>query len=72
MEWIQVLSLFLANAGLILWFRAESRSDWKKCDEKIDANHRETYALIDSIRHEIKDFHVRLCSLEEKYLKDRK
>ena len=55
MEWLQVLSLFLANAGLILWFRSESRSDWKHIDAKIDA-----------IQMEIKDFHGRLCAIEER------
>lgn len=48
-EWMQVLSLFLANAMLIIWFRSESRSDWKHMDAKVDA-----------IQQEIKDFHGRL------------
>lgn len=38
MEWIQLLSLFLANGGLILWMRAESRADWRHMDNKLDAN----------------------------------
>lgn len=59
MEWLQVLSLFLANAGLIIWFRAESRNDWRHMDAKLDAS-------IKAIHEEVKDFHGRLCSLEEK------
>lgn len=59
-SWVQIISLFLANATLILWFRSESRSDWKHMDAKIDA-----------IQEEIKDFHGRLCAIEEKN-KDRK
>lgn len=55
MDWVQVISLFLANAGLIIWFRSESRSD-----------HRQVVDLIIAIKDEIKDFHGRLCSLEEK------
>lgn len=47
--WIQIFSLFLANAGLILWFRTESRNDWRHMDTKIDA-----------IQKEMKDFHARL------------
>lgn len=47
--WIQVFSLFLANAGLIIWFRTESRNDWRHMDNKVDA-----------IQKEIKDFHTRL------------
>ncbi len=59
MEWLQVISLFLANAGLIVWFRAESRSDWRHMDSKLDAS-------ITAIREEMKDFHGRLCSIEER------
>lgn len=55
MEWLQVLSLFLANTGLILWMRSESRSDWRHIDAKIDAIHAE-----------MKDFHGRLCEIEER------
>lgn len=54
-SWIQIGSLFLANAGLILWFRSESRSDYRQC---ID--------LIIAIQNEMKDFHGRLCAIEEK------
>ena len=54
-SWIQITSLFLANAGLIIWFRAESRNDWRHMDAKLDAIH-----------EEMKDFHGRLCAIEEK------
>ena len=55
MEWLQVLSLFLANAGLIIWFRTESRND-----------HRQVIDLIMAIKEEMKDFHGRLCAIEER------
>lgn len=55
MEWMQVLALFLANAGLIVWFRSKSRSDHRQCLD-----------LIISIQQEIKDFHGRLCAIEER------
>ncbi len=64
MEWIQVLTLFLANAGLILWFRAESRADWRAMDAKLDASLR-------AIHEEMRDFHGRLCAIEERYQKSR-
>lgn len=51
--WIQILSLFLANSGLVIWFRAESRSDWRHMDNQVNA-----------IREEMKDFHNRLCKIE--------
>ena len=55
MEWLQVLGLFFANAGLVLWFRSESRNDWRHMDTQLRA-----------IQEEIKDFHGRLCSIEER------
>ncbi len=58
-SWMQILSLFLANAGLIIWFRAESRSDWRHMDAKLDAN-------LKAIHEEMKDFHGRLCAIEER------
>lgn len=53
--WMQIGSLFLANAGLIIWFRTESRNDWRHMDAQVRA-----------IQEEIKDFHGRLCAIEEK------
>jgi hypothetical protein len=55
MDWSQVLFLFTSNAALILWFRSESKADWRHCD-----------ALIKAIHEEIKDFHGRLCAIEER------
>lgn len=66
MEWAQVISLFLANAGLIVWFRAESRSDWRLCDSKIDAIREDSKAFQKAMLDEIKDFHGRLCAIEER------
>lgn len=60
MEWIQIISLFLANAGLIVWFRAESRNDWRHMDAKLDAYQRDTTQILNSIKDEMKDFHIRL------------
>ncbi len=66
MDWIQVMSLFLANAGLIIWFRSESRNDWRHMDAKLDAHGKYTTELIESIRQDMKDFHGRLCAIEER------
>ena len=59
MDWIQLLTLFLANAGLVCWFRAESRQDWRHMDAKLDAS-------LKAIQQEMKDFHARLCVIEER------
>jgi ubiquitin C-terminal hydrolase len=73
--WVQILSLFLANAALILWFRAESRSDWRHMDNKLESSKIETTQLIKAIqeeaksfaqimRMETKEFHERLLDIE--------
>jgi hypothetical protein len=70
MDWYQVLFLFFANSGLLIWFRAESRSDWRHMDAKIDAQllamRQESQAQINAIREDMKDFHGRLCAIEER------
>jgi hypothetical protein len=55
MDWLQVITLFFANASLVIWFRSESRNDWRHMDSKLDAIH-----------EEMKDFHARLCVIEER------
>jgi hypothetical protein len=69
-SWIQLLSLFLANAGLILWFRSESRSDWRHMDNKLDSSikaiQEDMKVFHSEIRDEMKDFHNRLIEIEIK------
>lgn len=55
MEWTQFVIFFVGVFGLWLWNRAENRTDYRHVE-----------ALIRSIHEEIKDFHGRLCSLEER------
>jgi len=55
MEWTQFLILIATLAGLFLWNRSEANND-----------RREMLAIINAIQQEIKDFHGRLCSLEER------
>ncbi len=67
---LTVLGVFIANVAMILplflWIRTESRNDWRQMDAKLEANHKETNELIKSIQEEIKDFHGRLCAIEER------
>lgn len=55
MDWTQVLTIILANTGLFLWNRSESKNDVRNAQN-----------LILAIHEEMKDFHGRLCSLEER------
>jgi len=62
MDLASILALILGNSALIiplfLWNRSESRAD-----------HRECINLIHAIHAEMKDFHARLCILEERMKK---
>lgn len=77
MDWMQVLFLFFANASLIIWFRAESRADWRHMDNKLNEMREDSRADMklfetevrswrEAIQIESKDFHGRLCAIEEK------
>lgn len=73
MEWIPVISMFLATIGIICWFHMQSRADWKHSDQKIDENRREANEnrkeitqILQAIQEEMKDFHGRLCAIEER------
>lgn len=66
MDWTQVLTIVASNIGLILWARAESRANLRHLESK-------TLEMIQGIRDdvraihlEMKDFHARLCVIEEK------
>jgi len=66
MEWTQFLILLVTIAGLFFWNRSESRSDARNFDIKLETYRQETYEIIRAIQSEIKDFHGRLCAIEEK------
>lgn len=53
-SWVQIIALFLANAGLIVWFRAESRSDWRLMDSKMESFRAETGHIIRSMEDNMK------------------
>jgi hypothetical protein len=62
MEWTQFIIMFLGMLGLFAWNRAEARSDNRHMDNKMDAIRELTHA----IHLEMKDFHTRLCAIEER------
>lgn len=66
MDWIQFTIMIISFVGLFAWNRSESRADWRHMDSKIDEYRKETLDLIKAIQQEIKDFHQRLCDIEER------
>lgn len=75
MEWSQFLLMIGAFVGLFTWSRTENRSDYKHTQSMLesnrnlmDANRKEINQMFNAIIQENKDFHGRLCALEEKYI----
>lgn len=63
MDWLQVLVIVFGNAAwtipLWLWSRSESRADHRHLETAVTAQ-------IHAIHQEMKDFHGRLCAIEER------
>lgn len=70
MQWEQIAALILGNLAIILplwlWSRAESRSDMRAMDAKLEAALQTMNANVQAIQAEMKDFHGRLCAIEER------
>lgn len=64
MDWMQLVVAIISIGGIFLWSRSEARSDMRHMDSKIDN-------LISAIQQETKDFHGRMCALEEKKIRDK-
>ena len=69
MDWLQVLvillaiwGLFGAVLGLFFFFFSESREDYRHVETQLDGMR----DLIAAIHAEMKDFHGRLCAIEER------
>lgn len=54
MEYIQLLTVIGANLAMFMWARTEARHDQS-----------EMRMMMKAIQDEIKDFHARLCVIEE-------
>lgn len=59
MDWTQVLTIVASNIALFLWVRSESRSDHRALEAW-------TKDMMTTIQTEMKDFHGKLCAIEER------
>lgn len=59
MDWTQVLTIMGTNLALFLWARTESRSDHRALEAW-------TKDMLAAMQQEMKDFHGRLCAIEER------
>jgi len=62
-----VAALIGVVIALFLWTRGEARSDARHMDSKLES----TRELVRAIHDEVKDFHGRLCAIEERRLKEK-
>lgn len=65
-SWIQ-LGTFLVATFVFMWYmRKDSKDDYIRLDAKLEMWRKETNGILSAIHEEMKDFHGRLCALEEK------
>jgi len=78
MDWLQIIVLLFGNVAWVLplwlWSRSESRADFRQIDlilrstdKKIEENAKDTRALIEAIREDMKDFHCRLALQDQEF-----
>lgn len=65
-SWIQAIAIVCSNLVIMLTFFGVSISLHNSLDKKIDENRKETNDILKGIMQEIKDFHGRLCAIEER------
>jgi len=62
MEWTTILGIILGNAAIYMpiffWMRTEANAD-----------RREIMAILQDMKSEMKDFHGRMCAIEERRAK---
>jgi len=70
MDWLQILVIVFGNVAwvlpLLLWIRSESRADARKHDSETKELRRDLNSAIIAIKDEMRDFHGRLCAIEER------
>lgn len=59
---VGILTIIAVMLTLFLWTRTESRSDYRHLNAQMES----IRELVRSIHDEVKDFHNRLCSIEER------
>ena len=58
MDWTQVFTILGTNLALFIWARTEASQDRRDMNSRLEA-------ALKAIHDEMKDFHGRLCKIEE-------
>jgi hypothetical protein len=65
-SWLQPISYLIA-IGVFIWhLRKDSKEDYIRMEHKLESWRAESNAMITAIREDMKDFHGRLCAIEER------
>jgi hypothetical protein len=59
MEWSQVLTILASNLALFIWARTEANQDRRDMNDRLER-------ALKAIHEEMKDFHARLCVIEDR------
>ncbi len=77
MDMMQFIIMLIAIVGLWFWNRTESRADARRTENKLEENRKEANdnrkemtAILHAIQQEMKDFHGRLCAIEERRMSE--
>lgn len=65
MDWTQFATLSLSFIAIFIWNRTESRNDLRHMDSQLQANRELLREIHNENMEERKDFHGRLCAIEE-------
>lgn len=66
MQWLQVLTIVVAVFGMFMWVRRETNSDSRELRSLLTSLGMKMDRFNDDMKKEAKDFHGRLCHLEER------
>lgn len=66
MEWVQFIILIVAMTGMFYWNRTEARADARHFDNETKELRREMIEIMREMKEECRDFHGRLCAIEER------
>lgn len=62
MDWIQFITFMIAMGGMFSWLRSDIATNRTEAA----ADRRDILTLIREMKDELKDFHGRLCAIEER------
>lgn len=66
MDWTQFAIFLVTMLGMFFWLRTEANADRREYAAIAASDRRDILQIIREIKDEAKDFHGRLCAIEER------